>query len=540
MATTARLAADAPAYEKVRDLAKGGMGQVELVVRRQGSFARAYARKRLLAHFAEDLEIRGMFLEEARVAGLIRHANTVPVLDVGEDEVGPYLVMDFIAGVDAGDFVRGCLRAGEQVPIAAALEIVRQAAEGLHAVHTARGAGGQALSLVHRDVTPGNILLGFDGCVRVADFGVARALDRVGQTRPGVLKGKAGYMSPEQLRFETLDHRSDLFSLGVVLFELLAGRRLYGGGMQVAAPRILREPPPDVAEFRAGAPPELVDLMYRLLAKDPAARPESARAVAEAVGAIAQAFDRVPLASLFDQHFQQTRADIAKMVDEALEHTETRLAPAAEPSPTDTHLAAAAEPTSAAPEPPLPAERRSGVVWGIALGAVALIVAGWMVLREDGAEPVLQSPESTVTETSGDVQLDLAEPSETIGAAPAETAAFADTPGAPVEPTQPSSEAMHSARTASRSMRMVATPMERETTMETAPTMAQVSPTMATQDTAMAGDTSMATQVNSTMATQDTAMAGDTEMAANTAMAEGHSMQTEMATTRARPVWTEY
>lgn len=294
------------------------MGQVELVVRRQGSFARTYARKRLLEQFADDADVREMFLEEARVAGLIRHANTVPVLDVGEDEVGPYLVMDFVAGIDVGTLVRERLRHGATVPIQVALDVARQAAEGLHAVHTARGANGQPLGLIHRDVTPSNILIGFDGCVRVTDFGVARSIDRVKRTRPGVLKGKAGYMTPEQLRFERLDSRSDLFSLGVVLYEMVAGTRLYGGGMENAAHRILREPAPDLGEARVDAPPELVDLCYRLLAKDPAVRPSSGRELARALEAIARDLEPIPLDEFLDAHFSRERASVSAMVDEAL------------------------------------------------------------------------------------------------------------------------------------------------------------------------------------------------------------------------------
>ena len=387
------MAADAP-YEKIRDLARGGMGQVELVVRRKGAFARAYARKRLLAHFAAEPEISAMFLEEARVAGLIRHANTVPVLDVGEDEVGPFLVMDFIAGVDAAKLIGGLVTKLGAVPVEVAVEVARQAAEGLHAVHTVRGPTGEALGLIHRDVTPSNLLVGFDGCVRVTDFGVARALDRAARTQTGVLKGKAGYMSPEQLRFETIDRRSDLFSLGVVLYELLLGQRLYGGGMQKAAPRILREPAPDIGEHRPEVPDELVALLFRLLAKDPDARPADAREVARELDAIGRELPPAELAELLEEQFAEQGARTRQMIAEALEGVQVLDDPTIVQEPSASHEVRASPRSDAPTEAYAKTSSSRAPMW--VGGLVLLLIAGAGVtyaLRADPArEPVLPPP----------------------------------------------------------------------------------------------------------------------------------------------------
>jgi len=257
------------------------MGRVDVVVRRDGPFARLFAQKRLRPHLIDDDSVRRMFLDEGRIAGLVRHPHVVSVVDVGEDDAGPYLVMDFVEGVSLADVVARTATRGTLVPMPIALRIAVQIAEGLHAVHETAGADGRPLQLIHRDISPQNVLIGFDGTARVTDFGIAKALGRATRTTTGVLKGKLGYLAPERLRFEEPDRRADLFSFGVVLFELLAARRLYDSGDDVEGPRrILHEPPPDLGDERDDADPELVELLFELLAKDPAARPADAGQVA--------------------------------------------------------------------------------------------------------------------------------------------------------------------------------------------------------------------------------------------------------------------
>ncbi len=268
-------------YEVVCALASGGMGRVDVVVRRDGPFARLFAQKRLRPHLVDDESVRRMFLDEGRIAGLVRHPQVVSVVDVGQDDAGPYLVMDFVEGVSLADVVARTAARRESVPLPIALRIAMQVADGLHAVHETAGPDGQPLQLIHRDISPQNVLIGFDGTARVTDFGIAKALGRATRTTTGVLKGKVGYLAPERLRFEEPDRRADLFSFGVVLFELLAGRRLYDSSNDVEGPRrILNEPPPDLGDERGDAEPELVELLFELLAKDPAARPADAGLVA--------------------------------------------------------------------------------------------------------------------------------------------------------------------------------------------------------------------------------------------------------------------
>ncbi|MEZ4251375.1 MAG: serine/threonine-protein kinase [Polyangiales bacterium] len=275
----------AAGYVPLFDLAKGGLGRVEVVMRHDGSYERLYVKKR---PHGKDADTRATFLDEARLAGLLRHPNVVGVLDVGEDDEGPYLVMDFVEGVHVGELIQHL--AGEPIPLGVALEIARQAAEGLHAVHELQSLDGRPLGVVHRDVSPQNLLLGFDGVVRLTDLGIALADQRRAQdTTIGVLKGKVGYTAPEQLSGEPLDRRADLFALGVVLVELLTGQRLYRGDTNAEVGRqILEDDPPDVGALRRDAPPELVELVFDLLAKSKEARPSNAREVATRLRAMVE------------------------------------------------------------------------------------------------------------------------------------------------------------------------------------------------------------------------------------------------------------
>ena len=258
------------------------MGDVSLVIRKDGGFERLYAMKRLLGVFERDPDVRSMFEDEARIAGLIRHPNVVSVVDVGSDNAGSFLVMDYIEGVSLAQLITNVRENGEEMPLQVALKLLRDAADGLHAAHELRNHDGASLNLVHRDVSPQNVLVGLDGIARMTDFGIAKALGKQTKTSTGVIKGKSGYFAPEQLRFEKVDRRADLFALGVILYETLTLRRLYRDeSMEETAGRILREPPPDVGMLREDVPDAVVELGFELLAKMPHERPETAKQVAE-------------------------------------------------------------------------------------------------------------------------------------------------------------------------------------------------------------------------------------------------------------------
>ncbi|MGE0791278.1 MAG: serine/threonine-protein kinase [Sandaracinaceae bacterium] len=277
-ASASGLTASSTNYRRIEIIAHGGMGRVELVARQEGRFRRLYAFKRLHPHLIDE-DFESMFFDEARIAGLIDHPNVVSVLDVGRDHEGPYLVMPYVHGLSLAQLIKLACNASFSIPAAVVARIGLDVARGLHAAHEVRSAAGELLGLVHRDVSPQNILVGFDGVARITDFGVAKALGQSTRTSTGVAKGKHSYMSPEQIRLAPLDRRSDLFSLGVVLFEALTQARLYSGAGTDGPQRILEEPPPDVGELRQDVPPAMVELLFDLLAKRPEDRPADAAEV---------------------------------------------------------------------------------------------------------------------------------------------------------------------------------------------------------------------------------------------------------------------
>lgn len=324
-------------YFRLQELARGGMGEIELALKADGQFRRLYAIKRLHESLREDPTFRAMFLDEARLSGLIRHTHVVSVLDVGEDARGPFLVMDYIEGVSITELLGRLRKRKELLPIQVALRIAADAARGLHAAHDLKNPDGVLLNLVHRDVSPSNILIGYDGTVRVTDFGVAKAIGRATQTEGGLLKGKFGYMSPEQLRFGEIDRRADLFALGIVLVELLTGERLYGSESPVSAPlRILEEDPPDPGERRSDLPPDLVALIFELLAKDPALRPPTAHVVAERLDALRVALESemgvIHLAQYLAERFAEDRKAQEESLRESLARFEAANGSESKPS----------------------------------------------------------------------------------------------------------------------------------------------------------------------------------------------------------------
>ncbi|HVZ85726.1 MAG TPA: serine/threonine-protein kinase, partial [Polyangia bacterium] len=380
-------------YTFVASIAQGGMGYVELCCRREGRFLRWCGRKRIHESYRADLRFRSMFMDEARLAGLVRHPNVVGVSDVGEDDDGPYLIMDYVEGVSLSRALGQVARTGHAIPMQVAIRICREVALGLHAAHEARSEDGTALRLVHRDVSPQNVLIGFDGSVRVTDFGIAKALGNASQTNAGVLKGNMGYLSPEQLRFEEPDRRSDVFSLGVTLYELLSGARLYPNtdGFD-GTRRILTEPPPDIGELRSDVPPELVELLFEMLAKEREARPATALEIAgrmEGILAVLIAEEgSVTVADYMDQHFALERQKHQTYLAEHLKRLNEAPSIAAR----------------TIPPPPMPAvappvrHGRMRLRW-LSLGAVAM--AGVVLLVERGAgSRVVPAPAVSVTRRS--------------------------------------------------------------------------------------------------------------------------------------------
>ena len=276
-------------YVLHNELAAGGMATVHFGrLRGEAGFARTVAIKRLHPQFAKDPEFVAMFVDEARLAARIRHPNVVPTLDVITDGTADsaeiFLVMEYVAGESLSRLLRTLQAKKRLVPPRIATTILSGVLHGLHAAHEAKSERGTPLGIVHRDVSPQNVLVGTDGIAHVLDFGVAKATGRLHTTREGELKGKLAYMAPEQLESGTLTRQSDVYAAAVVLWETLTLRRLFEADsegallMQVMAGKIV--PPSRIVP---GISPELDAIVLRGLARDPSVRWPTARDFASAL-----------------------------------------------------------------------------------------------------------------------------------------------------------------------------------------------------------------------------------------------------------------
>jgi hypothetical protein len=266
-------------YQILKRLATGGMAEIFLA-RASGlpGFQRMVVIKRILPVLACKTDFLEMFLNEARIAATLQHPNVVQTYDVGVADGDYFIAMEYLHGEDVRALQAALHRNQERLPLEHALQIVIGVCAGLHYAHEKLGFDGQPLAIVHRDVSPQNVIVTFDGAVKLLDFGVAKAAISAHDTLRGVVKGKISYMSPEQCRGAPFDRRSDLFSLGIVLYELTLGRRLFGGGTEFETLKRIAEQP--VVPPRAVDPDydeRLERIVIRALAKDPDRRYQTAR-----------------------------------------------------------------------------------------------------------------------------------------------------------------------------------------------------------------------------------------------------------------------
>lgn len=277
-------------------IASGGMGTVHLGLK-QGAlgFRRLLAIKRLHGHLAQDPDFVARFKDEIRLVSRLNHPNVVQTLDVLESDEEIALVMEFVEGITLYQLQRDAHEGGQEIPIQVVVGIIVQVLHGLHSAHELCDDEGHPLHLVHRDVSPQNIMIARDGLVKVLDFGVAKAASETHVTRTGQLSGKAAYMSPEQAIGQTVDRRTDVFAAGVVLWEAVTGQRLFrspGTPESAALKNVLEKRVPPPTEVRADVSPALERIMLRALERDPTRRFGSARDFALALE------EAVPHASL--------------------------------------------------------------------------------------------------------------------------------------------------------------------------------------------------------------------------------------------------
>jgi eukaryotic-like serine/threonine-protein kinase len=272
-------------YAIFQEIAAGGMATVHLArLAGPAGFSRVVAAKCLHPHLLLDAEFKRMFIDEARLAARIRHPNVVPTLDVVVQPNELFLVMEYVQGEALSFLRKAAKQQKEAIPAAICGAIMVGALQGLHAAHECKNEKGELLNIVHRDVSPQNILVGVDGVARVLDFGVAKAMQARQDTRPGTVKGKSAYMAPEQIRSEPLTRRADIFAASVVFWEILTTKRLFGGATEEE--RIYKVlhakfPPPSV--LAPGLPAGLDEVVMKGLNPNPEERYQSALEMAEAI-----------------------------------------------------------------------------------------------------------------------------------------------------------------------------------------------------------------------------------------------------------------
>lgn len=276
-------------YEIIGLLARGGMGAVYLARSAgAGGFSRLFAVKVMHAHLADEAEFVNMLVDEARVASRIHHPNAVAILDLAESPQGYYLVMDYVEGATLTQ-VRTSKLLTDELKTRIGLRMLLDALSGLHAAHELCDDDGVSLRIVHRDVSPHNILVGSDGVGRITDFGIALATARIASSRPGMIKGKPQYMAPEQVLATAVDRRADVFCAGIILWEFLSRGRLFRGDTEAATMMMVCNAPIVAPSTVLPLPKGFDEVCLRALERDPEKRYPTARAFAEALEAVVDA-----------------------------------------------------------------------------------------------------------------------------------------------------------------------------------------------------------------------------------------------------------
>jgi serine/threonine-protein kinase len=275
-------------FRVVRTLAFGGMAQILLAT--EGPDGPLVVLKRILPHYAQQHEFVQFFIHEGRLGQRLVHPNLVQTLEAGQVDGVPYIALEYLRGKPAIEVLRHAARQQVEVPLGVAVRIVADAARGLHHAHTASDADGRPLNVVHRDVTPHNLYVCADGMTKVLDFGIAKAASQLHHTRTGTIKGKFAYLAPEQIKGEGIDHRVDVFALGIVLHELLTLKPLFRGTNDGdTLQRILTFEVPAPERIRRKVPPGLGAVALRALQRDRDRRLPSAEALADSIEAVAVA-----------------------------------------------------------------------------------------------------------------------------------------------------------------------------------------------------------------------------------------------------------
>jgi serine/threonine protein kinase len=441
-------------YVLLGQLAKGGMAELFLArATGLGGFERLLVIKRVLPALAHDTEFVRMLLDEARIAATLQHSNIVQVFDVGMDDGNVFFAMEHLHGQHVAEIVRGAKARATTMPLENAIAIAVAVAAGLHYAHERWGVDGKPLGIVHRDISPNNVIVTYDGNVKLIDFGIAKAANNLSTTRFGLFKGKLPYASPEQCRCEPVDRRTDVYSLGVLLYELTTGHQLFVAESEFELLRLMSEAVVPRPRMRDKAyPRELEQVVLKALARDPADRYQTAEALQRDLEVFAgkarldlSAFSLSRLmGTLFDDklgHWQD-----AKRAGLTLEQHITRTTGAFH------EVEQIVEPTRETPKPTLSVPRMRAVALAFGLIAAATI-AGRVASNaaNDELAPVAQviAPAPSVAphvEALPTLQVTPIEPAQPALPLPADLVAPVVDPTRAAPPKQPSTPKKHAAK----------------------------------------------------------------------------------------------
>jgi TonB family protein len=402
-------------YELIETISTGGMAEVfKARMRGVEGFQKIVAIKRILPHLGDNDEFVTMFIDEAKLAAQLQHPNIIHIYDLGKIERSYYIAMEFIDGRDLRSILRQLAEKGRRLPTGLALYIASRLAAALEYAHRKRDMQGRAMALVHRDVSPQNVLISFDGDIKLCDFGIAKAASKASHTRAGALKGKLQYMSPEQAWGKDLDHRSDIFSLGLVLYEMITGRKAFSGDSelsileQVRSPKIVppHEIDPDVA-------PEIEAAILKALETDRDTRYQTAGDLAADLEAILQGFrpgvGAGDLGSFLSELADKGRPAVERPAAAPPAAQKPALPPApageAAPTPSPQPVPAAAPPTPVEPPPPSAHKRAPMTPWLAIAALIVAVVAAWYYLGRGQAGPQA----ATITPTPAPETTELAQ-----------------------------------------------------------------------------------------------------------------------------------
>ena len=484
------------------------MGEIFLA-RLEGAagFEKLFVIKRILPHLADDPRFRAMLIAEARIASMMAHANICQVYELGETDGQLYIAMEYLEGVTLLPLLRKLSKERGALDLGFVSGVTQQATDALHYAHELRERGGDTLGIVHRDVTPTNVFLTDTGVVKLLDFGIAKVKDISANTQAGTVKGKYAYMSPEQLRGAAVDRRADVFALGVVIYEMLALRRLFQRKTDYLTFRaVLEQPIMDIRRYRPDTPDALAAVLTRALDRDPASRFETARqfgtAIVDAVSSVRRPWTQGEIGDFVRANFApeiaQRSAQIASAVrsgadrhamplisrpdDETTEvddHTEefggasseisetpvdvrhlrrpsaeqVAVDEPGEPPPNLGALRAVPAPVHA-PQPPIVVVNRRSVVWPLIAFAMVAVAGGalflvWRQMQAPSTTLVIDhGPSTRVVQSGSDVvEVGPREPATAPGGPPPSSDSSAELAvGAPGDPGGPAAEPPFEAR----------------------------------------------------------------------------------------------